>query len=105
MFSFLLQRMYYDRRRTDKDHPGQNLPDKKPGQNSHNKNPHELRQTPCKDVFMHVLLKIGSPRCVTYFREVPRCVTKCDRGRVSKLVQNSVTYFMDGPYFTFKFIF
>ena len=29
--------------------------------------------------------------------EVPRCVTKCDRGRESKLVQNSVTYFMDGP--------
>ena len=27
---------------------------------------------------------------------VPRCVTKCDRGRGSKLVQNSVTYFMDG---------
>jgi len=24
-------------------------------------------------------------------------VTKCDRGRESKLVQNSVTYFMDGP--------
>src|SRR6218665_1405433 len=25
------------------------------------------------------------------------CVTKCDRGRGSKLVKNSVTYFMDGP--------
>ena len=38
---------------------------------------------------MYVLLKIG----------VPRCVTKCDRGRgVSKLVQKNVTYFMDGPY-------
>jgi len=24
-------------------------------------------------------------------------VTKCDRGRGSKLVQNSMTYFMDGP--------
>src|SRR6218665_2440910 len=28
----------------------------------------------------------------------PRCVTKCDRGKGgSKLVKNSVTYFMDGP--------
>jgi len=24
---------------------------------------------------MHALLKIGSPRCVTYFGGVPRCVT------------------------------
>ena len=39
----------------------------------------------------------GGPRCVTYFGGVPRCVTKCDRERGSKLVQNSVTYFMDGP--------
>src|SRR6218665_2929068 len=23
----------------------------------------------------------GDPRCVTYFRGVPGCVTKCDRGR------------------------
>ena len=37
------------------------------------------------------------PRCVTYFRRVPGCVTKCDRGRGSKLAKNSVTYFMDGP--------
>ena len=28
---------------------------------------------------------------------VPGCVTKCDRGRGSKLAKNSVTYFMDGP--------
>src|SRR6218665_2569872 len=40
----------------------------------------------------------GGPRCVTYFRGgVPGCVTKCDRGRGSKLAKNSVTYFMDGP--------
>src|SRR6218665_1711498 len=40
----------------------------------------------------------GGPRCVTYFRGgVPGYVTKCDRGRGSKLAQNSVTYFMDGP--------
>ena len=34
---------------------------------------------------------------MTYFRGVPRCVTKCGRGRESKLVQHSMTYFMDGP--------
>ena len=34
---------------------------------------------------------------MTYFRGVPGCVTKCDRGRGSKLPKNSVTYFMDGP--------
>src|SRR6218665_3360008 len=94
--------MYYDRRGTDKNHPGQNLPDRKDtGQNSQNKNSRELRQTPVKTyvrLCMHVLLKFQGPRCVTYFmRGVSRCVTKCDRGRGSKLVQNSVTYFMDGP--------
>jgi len=36
---------------------------------------------------------------VTYFMGVPRYVTKFDRGRWSKLVQNSVTYCMDGPLF------
>src|SRR6218665_1358651 len=42
-------------------------------------------------------LNIGDPSGVTYFRGVPRCVTKCDRGRGSKLVQNGVTFFMGGP--------
>src|SRR6218665_2523172 len=36
--------MHYDRRRKDKNHPRQNLPDKTPGQNSLNKNPCELKQ-------------------------------------------------------------
>ena len=40
----------------------------------------------------------GGPRCVTYFVGVPGCVTKCYRGRGSKLAKNSVTYFMDGPF-------
>ena len=39
----------------------------------------------------------GGPRCVTYFRGVPGCVTKCDGERGSKLAKNSMTYFMDGP--------
>ena len=37
----------------DKNHPGQNLLDKKPGQNSPNKNLRELKQTPCKDICMY----------------------------------------------------
>jgi len=48
---------------------------------------------------MHVLLKIGRFRDVSRtLVGVPRCVTMCDRGGGSKLVQNSVTYFMDGPH-------
>jgi len=37
----------------------------------------------------------GFPKCVTYFKGVTICVTW---GGGSKLVQNSVTYFMDGPH-------
>ena len=37
--------------------------------------------------------------CVTYFRGVPRCVTMWGRREGSKLVENSVTYFMDSPQF------
>ena len=44
--------------------------------------------------------KNGGLRCATYFLVVPECVTKCDRGRGSKLSKNSVTYFMDGPILT-----
>jgi len=45
---------------TYKNHPEQNLPDKKPGQNLPVKNPRELRKTTIKThVCMHVLLKIG----------------------------------------------
>src|SRR6218665_4126544 len=36
--------------------------------------------------------------CSTKNWGVPRCVTICDKKRGSKLVQNSATYFMDGPY-------
>src|SRR6218665_2592188 len=48
-------------------------------------------------IFVLGLLKIGGPRCVTYFWGVPRWVTQCDRGRGSKLAKNSMTCFMDGP--------
>src|SRR6218665_2279474 len=70
-----------------------------PGQNSRHKNPRELRKPPINTyIYIHLLLNSGGgPRCVTYFRGVRKCVTKCDRGRGVKIVQNSVTYFMDGP--------
>ena len=62
----------------DKNHPRQNLPDKSPRE--------QLRANLYKGLlsgfFVLGLLKIGGgvPRCVTYFWEVPGCVTKCDRG-------------------------
>src|SRR6218665_3787452 len=46
-------------------------------------------------IFVVGLLKVGGSRCMTYFRGVPGCMTKCDRGRGSKLAKNSVTYFME----------
>ena len=47
---------------------------------------------------MHVLLKIGLevPRCVTYFRGSQDVLEYATGG--SKLGQNSVAYFMDGPW-------
>jgi len=39
--------------------------------------------------------KNWGPRSVTYFRGVPKFVTKCDRG--IKIGPNSMTYIMDGP--------
>ena len=35
--------------------------------------------------------------CDVRFWGIPVCVTKCDRGRGSKLTKNNVTYFMEGP--------
>src|SRR6218665_518907 len=74
----------------------QKPPDKTP----QTRTPRTKTNLPVKTyVCMHVLLKTrgGVSRCVTYFGGVPRCVAMCDRGRGSKLVQNSVMYFMDGP--------
>ena len=50
-------------------------------------------------IFVLGLLKIGGfEMCDVLSERVPGCVTKCDRGRGSKLAKNSVTYFMDGPF-------
>src|SRR6218665_1169661 len=74
-------------------------PDKPPGQ----KPPQTIeikfvQRTFVRDLCTRPTKNRGAgPRCVTYFRGVPGCVTKCDRGeRGSKLAKNSVTYFMDG---------
>src|SRR6218665_277752 len=104
LFNFLMQQMYSDRTGTDKIHPRQNLPDKRPPDKTPGQNPRkQLRQNLYKGLlsgfFVLGLLIIGGvPRCVTYFRGrgMPGCVTKCNRGG-KKLAKNSVTYFMDGP--------
>src|SRR6218665_1237136 len=90
--------------RTDKNHSGQNLPDKRPPDKTpRTKTPREqLRENLYMGLlsgfFVLGLLKIGvSEMCDVLFWEVPGCVTKCERGRGSKLAKNSVTYFMDGP--------
>ena len=93
--------MHSDRRETDKKHPGQNLPDKR--QNPPDKNPHEqLRENLYRGLLsgffvVLCLLKIGGSEMCDVLLGVPGCMTKCDRGRGSKLSKNSVKYFMDGP--------
>src|SRR6218665_1318574 len=95
--------MYSDRRGTDKNNPGQNLPDKRPldktlGQKAPRTIERICTGVFCPEFFVLDLLKMGGPRCVTYFRGGPGCVTKCDRKEGSKLTKNSMTYFMDGPF-------
>ena len=71
---------------------------KTPGQKPLRTIEREFVQEAFVRVFVLGLLKIGGPRCVTYFwGGVPGCVTKCGRGRGLKLTKNNVTYFMDGP--------
>jgi len=84
--------------------PDKTFQTRNPGQNLTVKNLRELRKNPlyvCTCMYaLHVLLKIGGgPRCVS--RPTlggSRDVWQSDRGRESKLVQNSATYFMNGPY-------
>ena len=80
--------MYYDTEggRT-KTTPDKTFQTRNPGQNSPNINHRELRQTPCKDICMYACTTkkggVGFKMCdVAYFKGVPRCVTKCDRGGV-----------------------
>src|SRR6218665_3869611 len=96
--------MYSDRRENGQKPPRtkpsrQKTPDKTP----RTKPPRTIEREFVHGAFVQAFCtrptKIGvGSRCVTYFWGVPGCVTKCDRGRGSKLAKNSVTYFMNGPY-------
>src|SRR6218665_2398040 len=86
--------MYSDRKGN-----GQRLPRTKP---SRQKPPGTFEREFVQGAFVRDfvlgLIKMGSPRCVTYFWGSRGCVTKCDKGGGgSKLAKNSVTHFMDGP--------
>ena len=75
--------MYSDRRGTDKNHPGQNLPDKR--QKPSDKNPREqlrgnLYRGLLSGFFVLGLLKSGGSEMCDVLLGVPGCVTKCDRG-------------------------
>ena len=94
--------MHSDRRGTNKNDPGRNLPDKRlpdktPRQKPPRKIEKEFVQRPFVRFFVLGLLKIGGSEMCDVLLGVPGCVTKCDRGRGSKLAKYSVTYFMDGP--------
>jgi len=87
MFSFLLSWMYSDRRGTDKNHPRQYLPDKKPQTKPPGQKPSCIKTYVCMYA-MHVLLKIWG------VRELWRTLGLCPEmwqsltwGRESKLVQ------------------
>src|SRR6218665_878296 len=85
--------MYCDRRGTDKNHPGQNLPDKGPLTKPPDKIPREqLRENLYRGLlsgyFVLGLLKIGGFRDVTYFW----VSGKCDRGRRGKNWPKNVLY-------------
>jgi len=76
--------MYSDRRGTDKNHPGQNLPDKRPSDKTPEQKPPRTIERDFEHgaivrvFFVLGLLKIGGPRCVTYFwgsRDVWQSVT------------------------------
>src|SRR6218665_567093 len=91
MFNFLMQQMYSDRTRTDKNHPGQNLPGKRPLTKPPGQKP-QLKQNFYKGAFVRVFCtrpyrNREGPRCVTYFRGgVPGCVTKGDREEGARLL-------------------
>ena len=86
--------------RTDKKHPGRNLPDKRqnPGQKSQRTIEREFVQGPFVGVFCTRPNKNGgSEMCDVLYGGVQGCVKKCDKVEGgSKLSKNSVTYFMDG---------
>ena len=78
---------------TDKNHPGQNLPDKNPLTKALGQKPPRTIETEfVQGAFVRVFCTRptkngGGPRCVTYFWRVPGCATKCDRGKGVNIAQ------------------
>src|SRR6218665_3040276 len=94
--------MYSDRRGNGQKPLGQNLPDKRPPDRTPGQKPprtieREFVQGAFVRDFCTRLTKNGGSEMCDVLWGVPGCVTKCGRGRGSKLAKNSVTYFMDGP--------
>src|SRR6218665_1263014 len=95
--------MYSDRRGTDKNHRGQNLPDKRPSDKApRTKAPRTIEREFVQGAFVRFLCtrrtkNRGSEMCDVLLG-VLECVTKCDRGEGGQnWPKNNVTYFMDGP--------
>jgi len=101
--TFCCNRCILTEGRTHKNHPGQNLPDnldpltKPTGQKPREQLRQNLYRGLLPGFFVLGLLKIGGSEMCGVLLGVPGCVTKCGRGRGTKLAKNSVTYFMDGP--------
>ena len=73
--------MYSDRRGTDKNHPGQNLPDKRhPDKSPREQLRENLYRGLLSGLFVQGLLKIGGSEMCDVLLGVQGCVTKCDRG-------------------------
>ena len=69
---------------TDKNQPGQNPQEKTLPRTIEIE---FVQGTLVRDFCTRPTKNRGGPRCVTYFRGVPGCVTKCDRGRGVKIGQ------------------
>src|SRR6218665_3767750 len=87
MLNFLLLQMYSGRRGTDKNHPGQSLPDERPSEKTLGQKPREqLRENLYRGLlsgfFVPDLLKIWGSEMCDVLLVVRGCVTMCDRGGI-----------------------
>jgi len=86
--------------RTDKKHPGQNLPDKR--QNPRTKPPQTIEREFVQGAFVGLfvisLLKIGGSEMYDVLWGAQDVWQSVTGGGESKLARNSVTYFMNDPY-------
>ena len=109
-FNFLLLQIYVFQQKGErtKTTPDKTFQTKDQWQNPPDKNPDEqLRENLYRGLcpgFLLGLLKMGGPRCVTYFWGPGMCDKVWQRGGGSKLAKNSVTYFMDGPSYKLKLL-